>query len=244
MRHLILLLSIFTLCFASQNTFAQSKKNKKSKTFTPKAAKVRDAHAPKQSTSPSSNKSSTTAKSPDRTKGKKKKKGFKNFWANLTKPFKPNGSTRTAKVRQRKTNRRDDLPPSFENNDIDNTAVLRTAKQYLGVPYVWGGSTPNGFDCSGFVQYVLREHGYNIPRTSKQQANHGQNISLSKVKAGDLVFFGDSKNNISHVGMISSTRGRSMKMIHASSSKGISTIDINMSSYFKSRLQNARRVAR
>jgi cell wall-associated NlpC family hydrolase len=239
MRYLILLLSICAICFSSQNAFAQSKK---SKTFTPKPAKVRDAHAPKQSTSPSSTKKSSTSsvKVPDKTK-KKKKKGFKKFWANLTKGLKPNRNTKTAKVRQRK-NRNNSS--NSGNGDIDNTPILRTAKQYLGVPYVWGGSTPKGFDCSGFVQYVLREHGYNIPRTSKQQSAYGQSVSLNKVKAGDLVFFGDSKNNISHVGMISSTRGNSMKMIHASSSKGISTIDINMSNYFKSRLQNARRIAR
>ncbi|MGB1205489.1 MAG: C40 family peptidase [Chitinophagales bacterium] len=236
MRYLILLLSIFAICFSSQNAFAQTKKGK---TFTAKPAKVRDAHAPKQSQSPSSRKTS-----PDKTKGKKKKKGFKNFWAKLTKPFAPNRTSKTAKVRQRKRNRRNNTAPNSGNGDIDNIAVLRTAKKYMGVPYVWGGSTPNGFDCSGFVQYVWREHGYNIPRTSKQQSAHGKNVSLNKLKAGDLVFFGDSKNNISHVGMISSTRGRSMKMIHASSSKGISTIDINMSNYFKKRLQNARRIAR
>lgn len=243
MKHLILLFSFLTLCFSSQNSFAQSKKAKKSGTFTAKPAKVRDAQAPKQSATPSTTTTTTTI-TPDKTK-KKKKKGFKTFWANLTKPLQPNRNTKTAKVRQRKTKTgtRDDVPPSFED-DIDNIAVLRTAKKYVGVPYVWGGSTPNGFDCSGFVQYVWREHGYNIPRTSKQQSSYGQSVSLSKVKAGDLVFFGDSKNDISHVGMISSTRGRSLKMIHASSSKGVSTIDINMSNYFKTRLQNARRIAR
>ncbi len=244
MRHLILLLSIFAICFSSQNAFAQNKKSKKSNTFTAKPAKVRDAHAPKQSTSPNSTKKSSAAvKAPDKTK-KKKKKGFKKFWANLTKGLRPNRTTKTAKVRQRRGNKRDNVPPNIKYDDIDNTPILRTAKQYLGVPYVWGGSTPNGFDCSGFVQYVLREHGYNIPRTSKQQSTYGQSVSLKNVKAGDLVFFGDSKNNISHVGMISSTKGRSMKMIHASSSQGISTIDINMSNYFKNRLQNARRIAR
>jgi cell wall-associated NlpC family hydrolase len=67
-------------------------------------------------------------------------------------------------------------------------AVIANAKQYLGVPYVWGGSTPSGFDCSGFVSYVYRSVGINLPRTSSAQQNVGTRISLNQLQPGDLVF--------------------------------------------------------
>lgn len=69
-------------------------------------------------------------------------------------------------------------------------AVIANAKQYLGVPYVWGGSTPSGFDCSGFVSYVYRSVGISLPRTSSSQQNVGTRISPTQVQPGDLVFNG------------------------------------------------------
>lgn len=69
-------------------------------------------------------------------------------------------------------------------------AVIANAKQYLGVPYVWGGSTPSGFDCSGFVSYVYRSVGISLPRTSSAQQNVGTRISFNQLQPGDLVFKG------------------------------------------------------
>lgn len=68
--------------------------------------------------------------------------------------------------------------------------IIATAKQYLGVPYVWGGSTPRGFDCSGFTSYVFRANGISLPRVSRDQQNVGTRISPSQVQPGDLVFNG------------------------------------------------------
>lgn len=70
------------------------------------------------------------------------------------------------------------------------SAVVSTAYQYLGVPYVWGGTTPSGFDCSGFTSYVYRQMGISIPRTARQQQNFGTKVSLSALQPGDLVFWG------------------------------------------------------
>jgi peptidoglycan DL-endopeptidase CwlO len=84
--------------------------------------------------------------------------------------------------------------PSVVASTVTNSAtansVIATAKQYLGVPYVWGGSTPSGFDCSGFTSYVYRSVGVSLPRTSRAQQNVGTRISLSQVQPGDLVFRG------------------------------------------------------
>ena len=96
--------------------------------------------------------------------------------------------------------------------------IVDTAKQYLGVPYVWGGSSPSGFDCSGLVQYVFKAHGISLPRTTKEQWTVGTAIPKSQLKVGDLVFFANTyTSGISHVGIYVGNN----QFIHASSSKGV-----------------------
>ncbi|MDO5707042.1 MAG: NlpC/P60 family protein [Andreesenia angusta] len=81
-----------------------------------------------------------------------------------------------------------------------NSNVISIAEQYLGTPYVWGGTTPNGFDCSGFVQYVYRQAGINIPRVTTGQEYAGVDVTGQELKPGDLVFWG-SRGSTHHVGM-------------------------------------------
>lgn len=79
--------------------------------------------------------------------------------------------------------------------------IVNYALGFQGLPYVWGGTTPNpGFDCSGFMQYVYRHFGYSITRTTYTQINDGIEVSKDNLQAGDLVFFGDY-NSPHHVGM-------------------------------------------
>ncbi len=78
--------------------------------------------------------------------------------------------------------------------------AVSIAKQYLGTPYVWGGETPDGFDCSGLMQYVYKKMGYDISRTTYTQINDGKAVSKENLQPGDLVFFGDSSSP-HHVGM-------------------------------------------
>ena len=68
-------------------------------------------------------------------------------------------------------------------------AIVSTAYNYLGVPYVWGGTSPSGFDCSGLVQYVYRQNGISLPRTSGSQAGVGYGVSLSAAQPGDIVCY-------------------------------------------------------
>lgn len=86
----------------------------------------------------------------------------------------------------------------FPDLKVDPKGILNTAFQYLGTPYVWGGSSPAGFDCSGFVQYVFAQNGIYLPRTADVQYYCGRSVSSSDLQAGDLVFFGPP---VHHVGI-------------------------------------------
>ncbi len=79
--------------------------------------------------------------------------------------------------------------------------IADLAQSLLGSPYKYGGTTPNGFDCSGLVHYTHRKFGIHTPRTSLQQFKHARSIRLSELDSGDVVFFKLSRNNVSHVGI-------------------------------------------
>jgi peptidoglycan DL-endopeptidase CwlO len=79
---------------------------------------------------------------------------------------------------------------SNESTSATASNVIAIAKRYMGIPYVWGGTTPNGFDCSGLTSYVFRQVGINLPRVSRDQQRVGTRISPSQVQPGDLVFRG------------------------------------------------------
>lgn len=116
--------------------------------------------------------------------------------------------------------------------------IVANAKKYIGVPYLWGGTTPKGFDCSGYVQYVLRQSGISLPRTTTEQYKVGTYVSKSNLQPGDLVFLQNTyRKGISHVGIYIGDG----KMIHASSSKGV-TISNLSSSYYVEHYYGARRV--
>lgn len=87
-----------------------------------------------------------------------------------------------------------------------------TAKKYLNAPYQWGGKSPFGIDCSGFVQLVFKINGYRLLRDAAQQAKQGKAVSFKEVHAGDLVFFKCKEDKIVHVGIFLSDD----KIIHAS----------------------------
>jgi peptidoglycan endopeptidase LytE len=117
--------------------------------------------------------------------------------------------------------------------------IVQTGKWYLGVPYVFGGSTTAGFDCSGFTQYVMAQNRVSIPRTAELQYGKGTSVSKTSLKKGDLVFFETYKAGPSHVGIYLGND----QFIHASSGAGkviISSLFSN--TYYSAHYIGARRV--
>lgn len=78
-------------------------------------------------------------------------------------------------------------------------AIIEESEKYLKVPYLWGGESPQGFDCSGLMQYVFKAQGVDIPRTSQEQESFAKPISMVEIKPGDLVF--NKISDATHVGM-------------------------------------------
>ncbi|MCL1843083.1 MAG: C40 family peptidase [Defluviitaleaceae bacterium] len=78
--------------------------------------------------------------------------------------------------------------------------IVEKSMNYIGTGYLWGGTTPNGFDCSGFMVYLFSAHGIHLNRRSSDQARNGTAVARNELERGDLIFFG-SGNHISHVGM-------------------------------------------
>jgi cell wall-associated NlpC family hydrolase len=123
-------------------------------------------------------------------------------------------------------------------------AAVATGERYVGVPYVWGGTTPDGFDCSGFVQYVYGKQGVPLPRTSRQMAHAGQAVppQLASLREGDLMLFRGRSSTISHVALFAGND----RILHSSSSGGGVRFDDLWSergAYYRSHLVAARRVS-
>lgn len=121
--------------------------------------------------------------------------------------------------------------------------VLGTADEYIGVRYKWGGTTPDGFDCSGFTRYVFARHGIQLPRTSREQARAGQPVRVDPdaLLPGDILLFAEPGEAISHVAIYVGNG----EIIHASSSYGaVNYLDLSTSrgAWFVQNMVAARRL--
>ncbi|NKE06829.1 C40 family peptidase [Mesobacillus selenatarsenatis] len=115
--------------------------------------------------------------------------------------------------------------------------ITDTALDYVGVPYVWGGTTPSGFDCSGFITYTFNKAGITLPRSSADMYQVGSSVSKSELQPGDLVFFTTYKAGPSHVGIYL----EGDQFVHAASS-GVQVSSLS-NSYWKGRYIGSKRVA-
>ncbi len=124
------------------------------------------------------------------------------------------------------------------DDDFLRDEIVRTAKQYLGVPYQWGGESPDtGFDCSGLTMVVYQLNGLDLPRSSRQQWRAGRPVRQGQLEKGDLVFFATSGGKrVSHVGIYTGNG----KFLHAPSRGRKIKISSLSNPYYKNRYLGAR----
>jgi hypothetical protein len=104
---------------------------------------------------------------------------------------------------------------------FDLNQFYETAKLWRNVPYLWGGKTLMGTDCSGFIQTIFKVHGIRLLRDAYLQATQGKMVNLAETKGGELAFFNNEKGKITHVGLLLNNK----KIIHASGKVKIDAID-------------------
>lgn len=143
-------------------------------------------------------------------------------------------SSRETETSKNTTNetKKDESKSSTSNTKSTSTKgeeIVAYAKTFLGKPYVYGGSSPSGFDCSGFTSYVYKHFGYTLSRSAAGQASNGTKVEKSELQPGDLVIFkNNSLTKIGHVGIYIGDN----KMIHASEPKtGVIITDIDSKAY-------------
>lgn len=128
---------------------------------------------------------------------------------------------------------------SSSSPSVSGSQILSKAQEYLGTPYVYGGASPSGFDCSGFVYYVLKELGYSPYRTPADQYKMGSSVSRSDLQPGDIVFFANTyASGISHVGIYAGNG----QFIHSPNSRSTVSYSSLESGYWAEHYYGARRM--
>ncbi len=137
-------------------------------------------------------------------------------------------------------NKKDSLKNSKKVDEI-----ISFAKTFMGTPYRYAGSTPSGFDCSGFVSYVMGNFGFSLVHSSYGMAEFGETVRLNDIRPGDLMFFKGSNVNstrIGHVALVVEVKDNVIRFIHSSNGKGVGIDTFNGSRYYVPRFVKAKRL--
>jgi len=128
---------------------------------------------------------------------------------------------------------------TINGGSVNGQAVVNRAKQYLGTPYLWGGTTPAGFDCSGFVYYVYNSLGYPLSRMIVGMNQTGVYVPRNELQPGDIIIFANTyTTGLSHVGIYVGDG----KFIHSPNSRSVVKIDDLNSAYYSAHYYSARRI--
>jgi len=131
---------------------------------------------------------------------------------------------------------------------IDKESQLRNdiaayAHQHIGTRYTYAGKNPQGFDCSGFVFFVMNKYGISLPGSSRTQEKYGKSVTTASSQPGDLIFFRRDKNGeVFHVAIVYSNDENGLQVVHSTSSRGVVLDNISNNSYWKPKISTARRV--
>lgn len=120
--------------------------------------------------------------------------------------------------------------------------IVTYAQKYVGSDYKYAGTSPSGFDCSGFTSYVLKEFKVKASSASAMQAKEGKSVPVDRVQPGDLIFFGESSNHISHVAMVVKRSKAGIVCVHSTTSRGVIVENVSTSNYWKPKILFARDV--
>ncbi|AEA44909.1 C40 family peptidase [Fluviicola taffensis] len=123
--------------------------------------------------------------------------------------------------------------------------IIQFAKKFLGTPYHYAGSTPSGFDCSGFIYYVMGNFGMRLSRSSPGLAEFGKTVKLTDLQPGDLMFFkgrNTGSSGVGHVAMVVEVKNGVIRFIHSSTSRGVIIDTFNNSGYYVPRYLKSKRL--
>ena len=140
-----------------------------------------------------------------------------------------------AEINQNEAEKKNEEAKTVDVQSTNNSDIIETAQSLIGTPYVWGGDSPGGFDCSGFINYIYSTHDITIPRTVNEVWNFSQHVDSPSI--GDLVFFETYKPGPSHMGIYIGDG----KFIHAGESRGVETSELN-NPYWKDKYIGAKRI--
>lgn len=113
-----------------------------------------------------------------------------------------------------------ELNSSFNTKSSLRDSLEDFGKELLGVPYLYAGTSREGFDCSGFIYYVFKNFDITVPRSSSQFADFGEEVAIDQIQKGDiLVFLSPTRDEIGHLGIVTNPNGMETEFIHATSGK-------------------------